>query len=184
MKKKLAGLILFTTLSVMAGAQKYFTKDGTIRFFSDAKMEKIEATNNKATCVLDGATGAIEWAVLTKGFVFENAFMGEHFNETYMESDKFPKATFKGNVENMASVNLQKDGVYKVKVTGDMTMHGVTKKITTDATFTVAGGKITADSKLMVKASDYGIVIPGDKSDSISNNIEITVKAGLAPLNK
>ena len=73
-------------------AQKFFTKDGSIRFFSNAKMEKIEATNNKASIVYDATSGAIEIASLMKGFIFENAFMGEHFNETYMESDKFPKA--------------------------------------------------------------------------------------------
>jgi hypothetical protein len=182
--KKIFAIAAFVIAAQSTYAQKYFTKDGTIRFFSDAKMEKIEGTNNKATCVLDASTGAIEWSVLNLGFVFESAFMQEHFNETYMESPKFPKAIFKGQVENMASVNLKKDGTYKVKVKGDLTMHGVTKNITVDATFVVAGGKINADSKFFVKPSDYGIVIPGDKADSISNNIEITVKAGLTELKK
>jgi hypothetical protein len=182
--KKIVAIAALLIATHCLSAQKYFTKDGTIRFFSDAKMEKIEATNNKATCVLDGATGAMEWSVLNLGFVFESAFMQEHFNETYMESPKFPKASFKGQVENFSSVNLKKDGTYKVKVTGDLTMHGVTKKVTVDGSFTVAGGKINTDSKFFVKPSDYGIVIPGDKADSISNNIEITVKAGLAELKK
>ncbi len=184
MKKTIVILLAVTISAFAANAQKYFTKDGTIKFHSDAKLEKIEAANNKATCVLDAPTGAIEWSVLTKGFVFENAFMGEHFNETYMESDKFPKASFKGKVENMASINLQKDGNYKAKVSGDMTIHGVTKSMTSDATFIVAGGKITAESKFSVKASDYGIVIPGDKSDNISNNIDIDVRANLTELKK
>lgn len=184
MKKSILFMIAAICIGTAASAQKYFTKDGTINFHSDAKLEKIEATNNKATCVLDAPTGAIEWSVLTKGFVFENAFMGEHFNETYMESDKFPKASFKGKVDNMASVMLQKDGTYKSKVTGDLTIHGVTKNISVDATFVVAGGKITAESKFPVKASDYGIVIPGDKADNISNNIDINVKANLAELKK
>jgi hypothetical protein len=184
MKKSFVILLAAICFSSAASAQKYFTKDGTINFHSNAKLEKIEATNNKATCVLDATTGAIEWSVLTKGFVFENAFMGEHFNETYMESDKFPKASFKGKVDNMASVNLQKDGTYKSKVTGDLTIHGVTKNISVDASFVVAGGKITSESKFPVKASDYGIVIPGDKTDNISNNIDIIVKANLAELKK
>jgi hypothetical protein len=182
--KKIFGILALTSISFFGTAQKYFTKEGTIHFFSDAKMEKIEATNNKATCVLDASTGAIEWSVLQLGFVFESAFMQEHYNETYMESGKFPKATFKGTVDNMASVNLAKDGTYKTKVTGDLTMHGVTKKVTIDATFVVGGGKISADSKFYVKPSDHGIVIPGDKADSISNNIEVTVKANLAELKK
>lgn len=182
--KKFLGIVVFTTISLITYSQKYFTKDGSIRFFSDAKMEKIEATNNKATCVLDASTGQIEWSVLQMGFVFESAFMQEHFNETYMESAKFPKATFKGTVENISSVNFKSDGTYKCKVSGDMTMHGVTKKITVDATFVVAGGKIASSSKFFAKPSDYGIVIPGDKADSISNNIEITVNANLSELKK
>ena len=182
--KKFLGIVALTSVSLFAGAQKYFTKDGSIRFFSDAKVEKIEATNNKATCVLDVSTGQIEWSVLQMGFVFESAFMQEHFNETYMESAKFPKATFKGLVENMSSVNLQKDGTYKVKVSGDLTLHGVTKKTTVDGTFAVAGGKVTSNSKFFVKPSDHGIVIPGDKAESISNNIEVTVSANLTELKK
>lgn len=182
--KKIFAIAALVIAAQTAFTQKYFTKDGTIRFFSDAKVEKIEGINNKATCVMDASTGAIEWSVLNLGFVFESAFMQEHFNETYMESPKYPKANFKGQVENIASVNLKKDGTYKVKVTGDLNMHGVTKKITVDATFVVSGGKINAESKFYVKPSDYGIVIPGDKADSISNNIEVTVKAGLNELKK
>ncbi len=181
---KIIGIVVLTSVSFFAGAQKYFTKDGSIRFYSDAKVEKIEATNNKATCVLDASTGQLEWSVLQMGFVFESAFMQEHYNETYMESAKFPKATFKGNVENMSSVNLQKDGTYKVKVTGELAMHGVTKKMSVDGTFVVAGGKITSTSKFFVKPSDHGIVIPGDKAESISNNIEVTVNANLTELKK
>lgn len=182
--KKILAFSLLISVSLFSAAQKYFTKDGSIHFFSDAKMEKIQATNNKATCVLDIPTGAIEWSVLQMGFVFESAFMQEHFNETYMESGKFPKATFKGRVDNMSSINLLKDGTYKAVVVGDLTMHGVTKNITVDGNFVVSGGKITANSKFYVKPTEYGIVIPGDKADSISNNIEVTITANLVELKK
>lgn len=182
--KKITFLIVMIAAAFGANAQKYFTKDGSIKFFSDAKMEKIQATNNKATCVVDAATGDIQWSVLIKGFVFENAFMGEHFNETYMESDKFDKSTFKGKIENVSAINFKADGVYKAKVSGELTMHGVTKKVAVDAVFTVKGGAISCDSKFFVKPSDYGIAIPGDKSDTISNNIEITVKGNLQELKK
>jgi hypothetical protein len=177
--KKFLFIAILSAVSYFSQAQKYFTKDGSIKFFSDAKMEKIQATNNKATCVVDAATGEINWSVLIKVFVFENAFMGEHFNENYMESDKFDKATFKGKVENISAVNFKADGTYKAKVSGELTMHGVTKKISTDATFIVKGGAISCDSKFFVKPSEYGIKIEGDKADTISNNIEITVKGNL-----
>jgi polyisoprenoid-binding protein YceI len=183
MKKMLfCGILLAAT--TVTQAQKFFTKDGTIRFFSDAKVEKIEATNNKASIVLDASSGAIEIAALIKGFVFENAFMGEHFNETYMESDKFPKANFKGKLEIPSAVNVNMAGTYKAKVVGDLTMHGVTKPVSAEGTFVVGGGKIDTDAKFTIKASDFDIKIPGDKADNISNVIEITCKSSLTELKK
>jgi polyisoprenoid-binding protein YceI len=176
------GFALATSMSMQA--QKFFTKDGTIQFSSNAKLEKIEAVNNKASIVLDVPTGAIEIAVLIKGFIFENAFMGEHFNETYMESDKFPKANFKGKIENPAAVNFSKAGTYKTKVSGELTMHGVTKPVATEATFTVADGKVNTDTKFTVKASDFGVKIPGDKADNISNVIDVISKSTLTELKK
>jgi polyisoprenoid-binding protein YceI len=176
------GVLVAASLNIQA--QKFFTKDGTIRFFSNAKLEKIEATNNKASIVYDATSGAIEIATLVKGFIFENAFMGEHFNETYMESDKFPKANFKGKLENPSAVNVTVAGTYKAKVVGELTMHGVTKPVNTDATFVVGGGKIETDTKFSIKASDFDVKIPGDKSDNISNVIEITTKSSLTELKK
>lgn len=182
--KKVIFLSLLLAGANAVSAQKFFTKDGTIHFFSDAKMEKIDATNNKASIVLDASSGAIEIATLIKGFVFENAFMGEHFNETYMESDKFPKANFKGKIENMSQVNFAMSGTYKAKVVGDLTMHGVTKPVSTDVTFVVGGGAIATDTKFSVKASDFDIKIPSDKTDAISNVIEVTCKSKLTELKK
>jgi polyisoprenoid-binding protein YceI len=182
--KKVFILGALLTLVMSAHAQKFYTKDGTIQFLSNAKLEKIDATNNKASVVVDAPTGAIEIAVLIKGFIFENAFMGEHFNETYMESDKFPKANFKGKIENPTAVNFTKAGTYKAKVSGELTMHGVTKPVSTDATFTVADGKINTDTKFTIKASDFDVKIPGDKADNISNVIDVTCKTTLTELKK
>ena len=179
----IAGLV---ALNFQVSAQKFFTKEGTIKFFSEAKLEKIQAQNNKATCVLDAANGAMEWSVLINAFIFESAFMQEHFNETYMESPKYPKASFKGQIDNFSALNLKKDGSNAVKVTGDMTMHGVTKKITVDGKLIVSNGgaSVAVDAKFFVKPADYNINIPGDKKDSISGNIEVTVKGDLKELKK
>lgn len=178
-------IILFAAIvaaSFGASAQKYFTKTGYIGFFSHTAMEDIKGDNNKVTCVLDAATGQIEFSALIKAFAFDKALMEEHFNETYMQSTTYPKSTFKGKVDNMAGVNLKKDGVYKTKVTGELTMHGVTKTITVDASFTVAGGVITADTKFSVNPEDYGIKIPGAVVDKIAKNIDVTVKTKLEEL--
>jgi len=183
MKKVIFVLALSMGITSLLNAQKYFTKEGKIHFFSATTVENIEATSNTATCVLDAATGDVEWSVLVKGFKFEKALMEEHFNENYMESNTFPKATFKGKAD-LSSVNLKKDGTYKTKVSGDLTIHGVTKPISTDATFTVAGGKITSDSKTYVNPKDFNITIPAAVKEKISDKIEVTVNATLAELKK
>src|SRR5687768_15186800 len=126
--KNLIIIVLLLSAQIAIG-QKYFSKTGKISFYSDAPMEKIEAHNSTASTVLDLSTGSIEWAVLIQGFKFEKALMQEHFNENYMESSTYPKAKFKGKIDNIASVNLKKDGDYNVNVSGQMEIHGITKPV-------------------------------------------------------
>lgn len=184
MKKVFTLIAIVLLASTSTFAQKYFSRTGHVNFFSDTKMEDIKADNNKATVVLDAPTGAVEISVLIKSFEFEKALMQEHFNENYMESDTYPKASFKGKVDNIAAVNFKKDGTYNSTVTGDMTMHGVTKKITINVTITVAGGKITANSKFQVVPEDYKIIIPNTVRDNIASKIDVTVDATLEELKK
>lgn len=176
----LAGLILLITT---ANAQdRYFTKTGKIDFFSKAPLEDIEAKNKTVTAVLDTKTGAIQFEVQMKGFEFEKKLMQEHFNENYVESGKFPKATFKGSIANNSSVKYTKDGTYNVKVKGKMTIHGVTKDVEAPGTVKVSGGKIDATSTFNIQLSDYNISIPSVVKDKVSNSIKITVDTKLEPL--
>ena len=140
-------------------------------------MEKIEAHNTTASTVLDASTGNIEWAVLIQGFKFEKALMQEHFNENYMESTTYPKAKFKGKIDNISSVNFKKDGDYNVTVSGQMEIHGVTKPVTATGVISVKGGAISAKSKFSVAVADYGIVIPKLVADNIAKNVDINVQA-------
>lgn len=175
-KKIVFTALAFVALASAATAQsKYFTKTGHVSFYSDGPMEKILAHNYKATSVVDASTGAMEFAMLMKAFEFEKALMQEHFNENYVESGKFPKATFKGKVENIGSINFAKDGTYNVKVKGDMTIHGVTKAVETDGKFIVKGGVISAKSEFNIKLADYGIQIPGAVTGKIAETVKITV---------
>jgi polyisoprenoid-binding protein YceI len=98
-----------------------------------------------------------------------------------MESTKFPKSDFKGKISNLADVDFSKDGMYKAKVTGNLTMHGVTQPATADAIITVKGGKISASSKFKVKLNDYKIERPAVVADKISDTIEISVDAAYEP---
>lgn len=163
-------------------AQKYFTREGKISFHSSAVVENIEAHNTSATSVVDTETGNLEFAVLIKAFQFEKALMQEHFNENYLESDKFPKATFKGALVNKADVNFAKDGTYKAKVKGNMTLHGVTNPVATTAVFVVKSGVISTSSEFNIAVADYKIEIPSLVKDNIAKEVQVVVKADLQQL--
>lgn len=173
----------FLALPNATQAQKVFTRSGQVSFDATANNspEEIKAVNKAGTCVLDTQTGALEMAVLIKGFVFERALMQEHFNENYLESTQYPKATFKGRLDQVPA--LRTDGTYKTNASGTFTMHGVSKQITAPVTFTVSGGKISATSSFSLPLADYNIDIPSVVADKISKTAKVTVTAALTPLN-
>jgi len=179
-------LILFATLvltvSVSFGQGKFYTKTGKISFISKAPLEEIEGKNKTVTAVVDSKTGAMQFAVQMKGFEFEKQLMQQHFNENYVESDKYPKAEFKGTISNNSAINYSKDGSYPAKVKGKLTIHGVTKDVETTGTLKINGGKIDANSTFNVLISDYNIKIPAVVKDKVSNTIKITVDCDLEPL--
>jgi polyisoprenoid-binding protein YceI len=180
-KYALTGFLFFCTFTLLA-QDKYFTKSGKIYFNASAKLEKVEATNRSVVAVMDTKTGAVQFAVMLKGFDFEKALMQEHFNENYVESDKYPKAEFAGKVTNNQEINYTRDGVYPVKVSGKLTLHGQTKEVSATGKITVKGGKIQLDSDFEVLLSDFKIDIPGLVKENISNNTRISVQCQLEPL--
>jgi len=180
--KKILAMIFFSTLSAAVFSQSIFmTRSGQISFFSKTPVENIEGTNNEVTSMIDTGKGDLVFAVLIKSFHFEKALMEEHFNENYMESTKFPKATFQGKITNASSIKFDKDGTYEAKVEGDLTIHGVKQHQTTVGTITVAKGKISAVSNFTVKLADYKVEIPSLVADKISPTIEIRVNCLYEP---
>jgi hypothetical protein len=184
MKKRMIGLsivfVLFALSSIASAQEKYFTKSGALNFDCSTSVEDITAKNAKGVCVLDTKTGAIELAVLMKAFEFKRALMQEHFNENYVESDKYPKAIFKGKVENCP--DLTKNGTYDVVITGTMDLHGVTKRMTATGKIVVNGSSVSATTEFIILLSDYAIEIPSVVKDKISNKVKISVSLWLAPL--
>jgi YceI-like domain len=170
--KKIILAAAIITAGLCVQAQKFYTKNGNISFSSKASLESIAANSNQVTAIIVPATGDMQFSVLVKSFHFEKALMEEHFNETYLESDKYPKATFKGKITDPAKVNFTKDGTYTVSVTGDLTLHNVIKKVTTPGTITIKGGKIESSAEFIVALADYKIDIP----KVVKNNIAETVK--------
>ncbi|MFM7683547.1 MAG: YceI family protein [Bacteroidota bacterium] len=181
--KKIFPIIILALIVYNANAQKYFSKSAHINFFSHTSIEDIKADNYKSELVIDKNSGAIQASALIKMFEFEKALMQEHFNENYMESDKYPKATFKGKGD-FSKVNFGADGAYSVAISGSLTLHGVTKDIASKVNIKVSGGKVTGETKFPVNPKDYGIKITDAYAGKISDKIDVTVKAKLTPLNK
>ena len=179
--KGLKFLIAVTLLTTTLSAQdKFYTKTGKISFYSKAIIENIEAHNRSVTCVMDTKTGTVQFSVPIKGFEFEKALMQEHFNENYLESDKYPRAEFKGQVVNNGDIDYSKDGVYNAKVKGKLTIHGQTNDVETDGKVTKEGNKLTITSEFNVRLPDYKI--KNEKLQNISNTIQVTVNCSLDPL--
>ena len=107
MKVIYIGIMLVIVTSLSLNAQKYITKTGFIRFYSDAPLEKIEALNRQVNAALDITSGDLVFKVLMKSFHFEKALMQEHFNENYVESDKYPNAEFRGKITNLKDISFQ-----------------------------------------------------------------------------
>ncbi|MCX6267217.1 MAG: YceI family protein [Bacteroidetes bacterium] len=169
--------------ALSGNAQKYITKTGYIKFYSASPLEKIEAHNRQVNSALDISTGGFVFKVLMKSFEFEKALMQEHFNENYVESDKFPSATFAGKVTNIKDVNTGKDGIYEANVEGKLTLHGVTKDIKQKGSFEMKQGRLIGKAKFNIAVADYNITIPGNVGNNISKTIEVTVDITLDKAN-
>jgi len=174
----------FLMIASVAAGQKYVTKNGTIKFFSDAPLEKIEAVNSQVNSALDSETGDFVFKVLMKSFNFEKALLQEHFNENYVESDKYPNATFVGKITNLSHEELQTDGTFDAIIEGKLTIHGVTKEVSEKGTLTYNDGSIFGKSVFSILLADYKIKIPGAVAKNISETVEITVEVDLDLLNK
>ena len=176
MKNKIALLTLIGVMSLPVMAQKLSTRNGYVKFFSETPIENIAAENNIVSSVIDLSSGQFAFLVQIKAFQFEKALMQEHFNENYMESGEFPKASFKGSIQDFQSLDLTKNGSYTFVMKGSMLIHGTTKEIAEEIQITVKDGKVFLNSKFMLRPEDYGVKIPASKRDNISESVEVTVK--------
>jgi YceI-like domain len=173
--------LFFAALAVCAfytspAQLRYFTKTGSVSFQAGTALEDIDGTNKSVTSVFDAITGQIEFALLVKGFEFKSALMMEHFNENYLESNKYPKSVFKGKITNIDKVNFKKTGEYPVTVKGVLDIHGVSKEIETSGVFKILNDEtITSTASFSIVLEDYKISIPGLVKDKISKTAKITV---------
>ena len=176
-KKTIALCILSSLFCVSMNAQKvYATKSAQIKFESSTATEDFDATNNQVDSKLSDK-GQVQFSLLMKSFAFDNEMMQDHFNgKEYMESDKFPKAEFKGTIANIATVNFSKDGAYPVMVSGNLTIKGITVKESAAGLIIIEKGKVNTKSTFKIKLKDFGLK-GKDIGTVISNEITITVAA-------
>ena len=175
MKKIFLFLALIASITLSA-QDKYFTKTGRISFAGKSTLSSVNAENKAVSVVLDKKTGTMQFSVLMKGFEFKKALMQKHFNDKYIETDKFPKSEFKGELINNASVKYNTDGVYPVTAKGKLTIHGETKDVEAKGTVTIKAGKPVLNSTFFILIPDYKI------SAGMNDKVTITVDCSLDPL--
>jgi hypothetical protein len=180
--KYITVILLAWMMVNQAGQDIYTCKTAKVNLYSSAPIEDIEATANTGVSVYNAGTGELEFSVPIRDFHFPKSLMEEHFNENYMESDKFPKATFKGKIQEKP--DLSKDGTYPVTATGDFQVHGVTQSRSITGNLKVSSGVVTMTSEFMVKCADHHIDIPQIVFHHIAESIRIRVSATYAAYKK
>ncbi|MCL6216789.1 YceI family protein [Zunongwangia pacifica] len=176
-------LLLFFCLlnSTSFFGQKFLTKNGKVSFYSHTFVEDIKAENNQVLSIVDLESGEIAINVLMKSFVFEKALMQEHFNENYVESDKYPKAKFSGTIKNLKELLSGEESL--AKITGNITIHGVKKTITIESIFNKSEKEVSLKGKFMINIKDYDIKIPNVVRNNISDEVETSFQFIHQPYN-
>ncbi|MBK7181626.1 MAG: YceI family protein [Bacteroidetes bacterium] len=180
--KKIVLLAFVIATANIASAQIYIAKSCEISFFSSSPLENIEAINKNTKPIINTATGDVQMKIAITGFVFEKPLMQEHFNENYLESDKFPSAIFKGKINE--KIDWTKDGEHKVTITGTFEIHGVKKERTFDGVVKIKGQEITISSKFNIHIADYNIKVPSLYVKNIAEDVEVKINSVLEPYKK
>jgi len=160
---------------VAYGQNNFTTKQAKINIFSSTPLEDIKAESNQGYSVIVPKTKNIVFQLAITSLVFPRPLMQEHFNENYMESDKYPNALFKGTIIN--DIDFTKDGKYNVSVKGTLTLHGVAQERTIKGKIDIVNGKPSITSNFDVLCADHKIKIPKIVFTKIAENININVVA-------
>ena len=173
--KKAILIFHFIFLQNFIFSQKMMTRNGEIKFeASMPAIEEVAAVCKTASCILDLSNGDFAALALVKTFKFKAPLMEEHFNENYIESSKFPKTTFKGKILNFDSSKLSTiKSTYDLE--GELSIHGITKKIKTKISLVLISNKLTLISNFIIKPFDYEIEIPSIVKNKISENVKLSI---------
>lgn len=163
--------------SIQLEAQKKFsTGDGKINFVSKAELELIKASSNKLKGVIDPATNQFAFSVVVPSFLgFNSELQREHFNEKYMESEKYPQVTFTGKIIEQMDFSI--NGIYDVRAKGDLEIHGQKQTRIIRSTLTIENGILSLKSDFKVPLADHNIAIPRIVNQKIATEIDVHVEA-------
>jgi hypothetical protein len=170
-------LILLACTSVIeqAGQDSYSCKNARIGLFSSTPVDDIKAETSTGVSTFDASTGELAFSVNIKSLTFEKSLMQQHFNDDYMQSDKYPTASFKGKIQE--HIDVAKEGTYPVTVAGGLTIHGVTKPRTIPGKVIIKAGTITMTSEFLVKCEEHNVETPKILFHHIAKEVTISVSA-------
>jgi len=169
--------VFFLSFISLSAQDKYIPEKANVHFFSESPLENIEANNSDMRAVFDFSANTFVIKIKIKSFKFRNKLMEQHFNDNYLESNKYEYAFFKGKI--LGDYNLKNNGVYKIDAEGELDIHGVKKQRKIPVALTIRDGKISIDSKFDVKLADHNITIPSIVSKNIAEIIAVDITASL-----
>jgi len=162
--------LLFSTQLI---AQQYYSKKGQVSFFSEAPIENIEAVNKDVSAIVDSQSGGFAFRLKIQDFTFPSSLMQEHFNESYLESDKYPLSTFTGSIADISKLDLSSRQTLTVK--GSLSIHGITQETEMVAYAQIINGELHISSTFDVVLEDYDIDIPKIMMYKIAEVIKVAV---------
>jgi polyisoprenoid-binding protein YceI len=175
-------LILLCSCSAVSAQTVFIADSGEVTFYSYALLEDIKATSKSVNSILNTVNNEIAFMIPMRSFQFGKALMQEHFNEKYMESDKYPQALYKGTINEKP--DYSKPGTYPVTTKGQFTIHGVAKEINEKGELIIDKGSITLNTRFFVALQDYNITKPSLVFNNIADTIEVKLKAVYIPFKK
>lgn len=176
--RRLLIIVLLTGLVPAVQAQKYSLQEGSVKFYSRALLEDIKAVNTKITGLFNRDRGDVAFIIPVTAFQFDKKLMQEHFNEKYMESDKYPNATFAGQVQHF---DWSRSGEQPVVASGKLTIHGVTQEVSVPGIMELKNGLLTMKAVFPVKLETYKITRPQLLWQNIAEEVEITIDTRFKP---
>ena len=178
-KKSFLVFFMAAFVPFVCKAQKFATKKGNIKFEASVpSFEEVAAENKTVSAIFNADNGEMAVLALMKGFRFKVALMEEHFNESYAETAKYPKAVFKGSLENFRLADVT-EKPKQFKITGELTLHGKAKKITDTAMVSKSGNTIVITGEFTVKPADFDIEVPSVVSKKVADEVQVTYSFSL-----